>query len=38
MVGEDIDFQVVTAVEDSWWEIKKIPDYSIVAGEILFRK
>ena len=35
----DIDFKVVFAVNDSWDQIKRIPNYADeVAGEILFRK
>jgi hypothetical protein len=38
MIGEDIDFEVVMAVHESWDAITKIPNYADVAGEILFRK
>ena len=38
MLGDDIDFEIAFAVEESWQRIKKIPDYAQVAGEILFRK
>jgi hypothetical protein len=35
---DEVDFEVVNAVDVSWNEIKKIPNYAEVAGEILFRK
>jgi hypothetical protein len=38
MLGDNIDFEIVIAVNDSWNKIKKIPNYAEVAGEILFRK
>jgi hypothetical protein len=38
MLGDNIDFGIVIAVDDSWNNLKKIPNYAEVAGEILFRK
>lgn len=38
MIGDDIDFEIAFAVEESWHQIKKVPNYEEVAGEILFRK
>lgn len=38
MSSDDVDFQIVNAVNESWDVIKKIPNYDLVAGEILFRK
>jgi hypothetical protein len=35
---KEVDFGCVDAVLDSWYKIKKIPNYAEVAGEILFRK
>jgi len=35
---DDIDFEIVMDVEQSWLRIKSIPNYAEVAGEILFRK
>lgn len=38
MIGDDIEFETVMAVEESWTTIKNIPNYTLVAGEMLFRK
>jgi hypothetical protein len=38
MLGDNVDFEIWSAVDDSWNKIKKIPNYAEVAGEILFRK
>lgn len=38
MTVDDVDFEIVMDVEESWLKIKGIPNYTEVAGEILFRK
>ncbi len=38
MTVDEIDFEIVMHVEQSWLQIKNIPNYAEVAGEILFRK
>ena len=39
-MGEDdeVGFEVVNAVNNSWNTIKKIPNHVEIAGELLFRK
>jgi hypothetical protein len=34
----DVYFQAVNDVSESWDAVKKIPNYIDIAGELLFRK
>jgi Globin len=36
--GEAVGYGTVRAVDESWKHIRTIPNYEVVAGEILFRK
>ena len=33
-----VDFEIVDAVQRSWYTIKTIPNHEQIAGEVLFRK
>jgi hypothetical protein len=38
MGGNEVDFETVNTINESWDTIKRIPNHVEIAGELLFRK